>query len=321
MRRPAPPRCVSKSGLAFVATLGGALSIAAGHAEADARNAPPSRVAPTRPVKKSSSDEVVVTLRAAATDRVRVRGGVFVMGSDDAEVANALALCQTEPLGEGCRVEAFEDELVPHHVRVSDFVIGRREVTVAEHRRCVEAGPCAAPPLAAGGKRFDVPDYPVTMVTWNDAVTYCTWAGGRLPTEAEWERAARGLSGRRFPWGNVYNPFLLNGGRFASDSFDDRDGFAELAPVGSFPSGRTPDGIDDLAGNVEEWVSDYFAPYPEADIENPTGPDSGDEKVLRGGSFGHAKAWQRGANRNHDLASARRYWRGFRCVWPVAASP
>ncbi len=290
-------------------------------AVADAQRGAPSREAPTAPSKRGGAADGVVTLRAPATDRVYVRGGVFTMGSDPLEIAYAYALCKTEPQGDACRVEVFEDELVPRHVSLSDYLLGRREVTVAEYGRCVETGLCSAPPLAAGGKRFDLPDYPVTMVSWHDAATYCRWAGGRLPTEAEWERAARGTVGRRFPWGNVYNPFLLNGGRFSVDAFDDRDGYAELAPVGSFPLGRTPDGIDDLAGNVEEWVADYYAPaYPEADEHDPVGPDTGDEKVLRGGSFAHGRAWQRGANRAHDLPSSRRYWRGFRCAWSVNRS-
>lgn len=283
----------------------------------DSRSPAPIRSAPTPVEGSSSSGAGVATLRAPTTDRVLIRAGSFMMGSDALDIADALTLCETEPLGAACMEVWFGDEYPRHEVYLSDYQIGRREVTVGEFRRCVEAGPCAAPPLAAGGRRFDRNDYPVTMVTWNDASTYCGWAGGRLPTEAEWERAARGRASRHFPWGNVYNPFLLNAGRFSMvASFDDRDGFAELAPVGSFPGGRTPDGIDDLAGNVAEWVSDYYAPeYPEADQKNPTGPDVGDEKVIRGGSFADAKAIERSAKRQHDLGSIRRYWRGFRCAW------
>ena len=310
--RPRPAPIVAAAGVASLALALGFASAASG----DSRSPGALREAPTKPEKTAPSGARVATLRSATTERVLVRAGSFTMGSDMGEIVNAVTLCQSEPLGDACEEKVFDDELTAHAVFLSDFLIGRREVTVAEYRRCVEAGPCAAPPFAAGGKRFDVADFPVTMVSWNDASTFCSWAGGRLPTEAEWERAARGRAGRRFPWGNVYNPFLLNGGRLSLNAFDDRDGFAELAPVGSFPAGRTPDGIDDLAGNVEEWVNDYFAPeYPEADQQNPTGPDTGDEKVIRGGSFASGKAWQRGASRSADLASARRYWRGFRCAW------
>jgi formylglycine-generating enzyme required for sulfatase activity len=258
----------------------------------------------------------VVVLRGAATDRVKIPGGKFFMGSDPLELSFALASCQSEPAGAMCRTDLFSDEYPPHEVHFHAFQIQRREVTVEAYERCVGAGVCAAPWYAAGGKRYEKPTFPVTMVSWDDAVTYCGWVGGRLPTESEWERAARGTTGRTYPWGNVYNPFILNGGRFSFElPFDDRDGFEELAPVGSFPDGRTPEGIDDLAGNVEEWVSDFYGEYPSKPTLDPTGPKTGDERVVRGGSFGSGAAWQRGAMRWHDSPGARRFWRGFRCVW------
>jgi formylglycine-generating enzyme required for sulfatase activity len=200
-------------------------------------------------------------------------------------------------------------------VYLSDFWIDRTEVTVAAYGRCVAAGACAPPPYAEGGERFDRPDYPVVLVSWNDARRFCAWAGGRLPTEAEWERAARGLTGRRYPWGNVYNPFLANHGAFAFDELDARDGFLELAPVGSFRDGRTPDGIDDLAGNVEEWVFDWFAQeYPKVSAVNPKGPDMGDRRVVRGGGYAHARPWLRGSAREKMAPGERAPWLGFRCA-------
>ncbi|NUP12014.1 MAG: SUMF1/EgtB/PvdO family nonheme iron enzyme [Polyangiaceae bacterium] len=239
------------------------------------------------------------------------------MGSDVGEIAFAMTSCRVEPARAACNVseDDFAMEFPPHTVTLSDFSIDRNEVTVGDYRRCVEAGPCGATPLASGGKRFEEPSLPATMVTWNDAVAYCKWRGGRLPTEAEWERAARGLTQRRYPWGNTYDPYLTNGGRFGLDFFEEKDGFLELAPVGSIPSGKTPDGLLDMAGNVEEWVSDWYGPYPEQSVADPKGPDSGDEKVVRGGGYVHGRAWLRAASRGHDPPGARRSWRGFRCAF------
>lgn len=268
--------------------------------------------------QRARSPASVVALRAPGPPAVLVRAGSFMMGSSEVEIAHAVTLCKLEPAGELCVDEteaSFANELVPHEVYLSDFWIDRTEVTVASYRRCVSAGVCAEPPYASGGQRFDRPEYPVVLVSWSDAQRYCVWAGGRLPTEAEWERAARGMAGRRYPWGHVYNPFHANHGRLSFDELDDGDGFLELAPVGSLVAGRTPDGIDDLAGNVEEWVADYYHPeYPSGSAKNPRGPDMGEERVLRGGSYILGRPWLRGAARGHDSPTSRRAWRGFRCA-------
>ncbi len=264
----------------------------------------------------------VVVLKTPGPEQVLLRAGSFVMGSSDEEFAAARTLCLLEPSQADCRDEWFAAEQPAHAVYLSDYWIDRREVTVGRYRPCVDAGVCVAPPYAEGAERFDRPELPVVLVSWNDARRFCGWAGGRLPTEAEWERAARGpgnpahgVPGRRFPWGNVYNPFLSNHGAFAIDVLDGRDGFLEIAPVGSYPDGRTPDGIEDLAGNVEEWVADWFAPeYPKADAVNPKGPDMGDRRVVRGGGYPHASAWLRGASREKEGPAERAPWLGFRCA-------
>ena len=162
----------------------------------------------------------------------------------------------------------------------------------------------------------------MTLVSWEEASGYCRFVGGRLPTEAEWERAARGTSGRRFPWGQIYNKNFANHGAFSFDEADDSDGFSELAPVGSFPLGRTPDGIDDSAGNVEEWVADAIddtlgAHYPASSEVNPKGASGGAARVVRGGGFEAGAAWLRSATRSFRSASERKPSRGFRCAYPA----
>ena len=289
--------------------------LAASRALDAAPRPPPPPPLPASPSAHASTDDPVAVLRTPTSARVLIRAGTFTMGSSDTEFATAIGLCRAEPRRDDCKEEWFAWEQSPHEVYLDDYWIDRTEVTVASHQRCVAAGQCPPPPYASGGVRFDEPDLPVVLVTWSEARRYCAWAGGRLPTEAEWERAARGLGGRRYPWGNVYNPFLSNHGVFGVEELFARDGFLELAPVGSFPDGRTPDGIDDLAGNVQEWVHDWFAPqYPEASAHNPRGPDVGEHRITRGGSYVHGRPWLRGASRDPTTPSQRAPWIGFRCA-------
>lgn len=318
--------------------------LACAAAALDAGAAPkPRRDAPIRSAPAGFEEptaSAVVVLKTPGPDAIRFPSGTFTMGSSEAEIAHAQMICQRAQHDEDCRSDWFADEYAPHDVYLDAFWLDRTETTVAAYRRCVEAGACAEPPYSLGAARFDHDDYPVVLVTWTDAQKYCAWAGGRLPTEAEWERAARGRTGRRYPWGNVYNPNLANHGRSSwsdldpIDTYDDGDGFLELAPVGSFPDGATPEGIVDLAGNVEEWVGDYYArEYPKADAANPKGPDTGDYRVVRGGAYGGmgkpmaddnrlllmplgARPWLRATARSFDLPSSRATWRGFRCARP-----
>jgi formylglycine-generating enzyme required for sulfatase activity len=264
----------------------------------------------------------IVALRPPLGGRIRIEGGSFVMGSTPADLERVLEQCRKEVLGGRCEevVREFQDEQPAHDVSLSAYAIDQREVRVDEYARCVSAGACNPPSFAPGDARFDRPFLPVTHVRWDDARAYCAWAGGRLPTEAEWEFAARGTTSREYPWGDSYNPRLCNHGALAPDPTDGTDGFIGLAPVGSFPDGATPRRIVDMAGNVSEWVSDYYDRDPETGFGyplgsqyNPTGPSSGIGHVVRGGSYLTGAAWMRGAWRGTiDLVDAPHI--GIRCA-------
>lgn len=242
---------------------------------------------------------------------VPIRAGQFVFGSTPEEVLDAAASCAAELLGHRCNEKTFSNELGRRTVSHGSFQIDRTEVTVREYERCVVTGQCLRPAYAAGGLRFSRPEYPVTFVSFQDAENYCRFRSARLPSEMEFERAARGRSGRIFPWGQLFNTRVANHGRYALTPNDASDGFAELAPVGSFPAGRTADGILDLAGNVAEWVSDVYR-----ERQSDPLPSSGDRsrRVVRGGSFARGAAWLRGAAREGFPPETRRPEIGFRCA-------
>jgi hypothetical protein len=183
-----------------------------------------------------------------------VPAGEFLMGLDDSP---------------------FAPERPQHLVFLDDFWIDRNEVSNAQYRLCVEAGACTEP-RTWGDANFNTDDQP-SLVPWESAEKYCLWAGGRLPTEAEWEKAARGTDGRIWPWGNE---FEANRANLAKDS----DGYGFTAPIGSFPGDASPYGLLDVAGNAAEWVADWYDAeyYTHSPAQNPTGPAGGDKKVQRG---------------------------------------
>jgi serine/threonine-protein kinase len=216
--------------------------------------------------------------------------GEFTMGSDDRD-----------------------NEMPPHTVSLDAFWIDKYEVTNALYKKCVDASRCKAPSDSSsstrnsyyGNAQFD--NYPVIYVSLNDANAYCVWAGKKLPTEAQWEKAARGTDARTFPWGNTFDASKLN----SSDS-----GKGDTTPVGSYPEGASPYGALDMAGNVWEWIADWYDAkyYSTSPVRNPTGPTSDTyRQALRGGSWrtfnGVRSAWRDQAN--PDL---RIYGTGFRCV-------
>ena len=248
---------------------------------------------------------------------VFVPGGTFQMGSTGVQIDDALALCEQYPDDYGkCKIAYFEIETPQHTVTLDSFWIDRTEVTNAQYARCVEEGACQASRLA-GDPAYNGDSYPVAGIPWQDAADYCAWAGARLPTEAEWEYAARGAEGALYPWGNEFD---CAGGNFWDDVTGCDDGYPKPAPVGSFPAGASWCDALDMAGNVWEWVADLYGPYPAEPQANPTGPASGSERILRGGSWGYHPPFVRTAYRYPVPPSANYLAVGFRCASPATAS-
>jgi formylglycine-generating enzyme required for sulfatase activity len=242
---------------------------------------------------------------------VYVPGGTFQMGSSSDQIEVALALCDEFPDEYGkCRDAPFEIEAPQHQVTLDGFWLDRTEVTNAQYALCVADGACRRSRLF-NNPAFNGDDYPVAGIPWQDAADYCAWAGGRLPTEAEWEYAARGTAGSLFPWGDEFD---CAGGNFWDDGTGCDDGFAQPAPVGSFPGGSSWSGVLDMAGNVWEWVADGYGAYPADAVLNPTGSPTGSERILRGGSWGYLPAFVRSAYRYPVPANADYQAVGFRCA-------
>ena len=242
---------------------------------------------------------------------IYVPGGTFLMGSDDAQIDIARALCEEYPDDYGkCKQAPFEDESPQYAVTLEGFWLDRTEVTNAQYTLCVADGACRRPRLASD-PIYNGDGYPVAGIPWQDAVDYCTWAGGRLPTEAEWEYAARGTEGAIFPWGDEFD---CAGGSFWDSGTGCDDGYPKPAPVGSYPQGTSWCGAVDMAGNVWERVANLYGSYPVEAQTNPKGPVSGSERILRGGSWGYLPAFLRTAYRYPVPPTADYLAVGFRCA-------
>ena len=250
---------------------------------------------------------------ACPAEMVYLQAGTFRMGS--------------EPDDD----DAYANERPAHDVTLSAFCLDVAEVTVAKYLACTKQSrngvQCRRLPAyeLCNGDRSDRSDHPINCVTWDEADTYCKWAGGQLPTEAQWEYAARGTQGRKYPWGDepAPGPDMLNAcGTECEDSsnpgwrpmYEANDDAVFTAPVKSYPKGNTPEGVSDLAGNVWEWVADWNGDYQAAPSTNPL-QKKGKRRQPRGGSWSdNISRWVRGAYRGGDGGSLRGGSVGFRCA-------
>jgi formylglycine-generating enzyme required for sulfatase activity len=206
--------------------------------------------------------------------------------------------------------EVSFDERPVHIVNVDAFWIDQTEVTNAMYAKCVQAGLCNVPNIEMifastdyyGDPAYD--NHPVIYATWNDAKTYCEWAGRRLPNEAEWEKAARGTDGRTYPWGEGINCNKANYNNCAQAT----------TKVGSYPIGVSPYGALDMTGNVYEWVSSLGMPYPYDATNGREDLSASGDRVMRGGSWLTASDWSRSAFRIWFPPDEGNFGVGFRCA-------
>ena len=287
----------------------------------------PKQESPTEaPPQEPSSGETRTSQKDGMVS-VFVPAGEFLMGSTQVEADAAWKAC-----GSGCDKKWFDSEVPQHKVDLDGYWMDKTEITNAMFAKYVEAtgyktdaekqgsgwvcnkdGSCSDTKGAdwqhPGGPASDInskTDHPVVLVSWNDAKGYCEWAGGRLPSEAQWEKAARGEDGRTYPWGNGSpDSSLLNYNRNIGDTTE----------VGKYPSGASPYGALDMSGNVWEWVNDWYADnyYQNSPQKNPRGASDGQSRVLRGGSWDYDSRNVRAADRDRGNPGFRGIF-GFRCV-------
>ncbi len=269
-------------------------------------------------------------------------------------VANAPLRPKEVLLARSAQVWSHPEERPAHAVRLRSYAIDRYEVTNAQYRKFVNAVGRAgdhslchpdepkgkdhtprywrefnpllndadhARTLPFGPETFRADDKPVVGVDWFDAFAYACWAGKRLPTEAEWELAARGPNRLRWPWGNDWawgraNTGGEKRGMDVSARGHEKDGYIYAAPVGSFPEGRSPFGCDDMAGNVAEWCADWFdkSYYKNAPKQDPKGPADGSFRAVRGGGSQNMPSSVRCAARDSHEPEFRTFTLGFRCA-------
>jgi formylglycine-generating enzyme required for sulfatase activity len=235
----------------------------------------------------SGGEMLSCTSDAAPGDMVSVKAGDFAMGCNEA-------------IDDQCD----DDETPQHTVTLAAFEIDVTEVTQEQYSACVAAGACPEPACAWD---CSVANLPATCVDWTAASSYCAWANKRLPTEAEWEKAARGSDGQKYPWGNADPDCSL------TNMLDCAGG---PMPVGSLEDGASPYGALDMAGNVVELVADFYDAnyYADSPAENPTGPAQGSRYGGRGGGFKSEAVWQRASKRDWYDGVDEGPSLGFRCA-------
>ncbi|MBN1487432.1 MAG: formylglycine-generating enzyme family protein [Anaerolineae bacterium] len=270
---------------------------------------------------------------------VYVPAGEFAMGRAEEDIAIAISQCELDQGDGDCQSSRFENQTPQHRVILDGFWIDETEVTNAQFTRFLNAmgnQEEAGTPwlnLEEGYSQISAEDgeyqvvsgyetHPVIEVTWYGATAYCEWAGGRLPTESEWEYAARGPDNTSYPWGKEFD---CSYGNFDDEAEIDSyvisnqpgcDGYNQTAPVKSFPEGKSWCNAQDMAGNVWEWVQDWYAAdaYQYAAAKSPTGPRTGEYRVGRGGSWWSNQTWSHSAMRLQIAPDGAGYDLGFRCV-------
>jgi formylglycine-generating enzyme required for sulfatase activity len=237
---------------------------------------------------------------------------VSVIDSRVSEIDNMLMVFVPEGPFDMGSDEGWDSERPIHNVNLPAYWMDQTEVTNAQYELCVSASACDAPGNEKSFSRseyynnIEFDDYPVINVSWYDANAYCEWAGKRLPSEAEWEKAARNGENLTYPWGED----------ISCERANYIDCIGDTTAVGTLPSGASPYGVLDLSGNVWEWVADWYNAlyYEDSPLDYPKGPDSGAYRVVRGGSWNDYEWYLRSASRYSYFPDNKRVSVGFRCV-------
>lgn len=234
---------------------------------------------------------------------IEIPSGKFLMGSSEQDIKAVKDVCPS------CDVR---NEQPQHLVYLDVYKIGKYEVTNKQYSQCVKANMCNRPSNTAYDN-LEFQNYPVTDINWKDALTFCEWNGGSLPSEAQWEKAARGsvtdpVKTVSYPWGSQWNSQNAN---------VDRGENGTTMPIGSFsPRGDSIYGLSDMSGNVWEWIMDWYGNkyYELSPSSNPLGSNIGDYHLIRGGSFANSPIDARSAYRYYDYSGNTSKDIGVRCV-------